>query len=297
MNIEMAVDLEQLVGSVMIEPTVPGRLPELPLRLVLTRFLAGRGIEIGPGHQPLALPFGGAEVRYVDRWEPDESRDLFPELGDGATFPEPDIVANLDTEGLGMLASESEDFVIASHLLEHLADPLGQLAEMHRVLKPGGVLLVLLPDRRHTFDRTRPPTPLDHLVEDHASGMRSVSDAHVEEFLRHTGGWDERFDDHADDEGRAAYFDRHRQRSIHVHCWTEHEFLDVLYHAVTAMDMRWELLDALLVEDVWGGFEFGYALRRCEWPSPSPLGVGARMRATYCALWERSFRTVTHPAA
>src|ERR1700692_473036 len=110
----------------------------------------------------MPLPFPCVSVRYVDRWQPEENLALFTNLEAGATFPKPDIVANLDVDLLSGLADERQDFVIASHLLEHLANPLAQLEEIHRVLKPGGVVLVLLPDRRHTFDRKRSATPLAH---------------------------------------------------------------------------------------------------------------------------------------
>ena len=88
----------------------------------------------------MPIPYPGASVRYVDRWQPEENLALFTNLEVGATFPKPDIVANLDVDRLSALADESQDFVIASHLLEHLADPLTQIAEIHRVLKPGGVV-------------------------------------------------------------------------------------------------------------------------------------------------------------
>ena len=82
---------------------------------VLARFLVGDGIELGPGHQPFPLPHPATNVRYVDRWKPDENLRLFPELGDGVVFPVPDIVADLNVEGLSMLPDDSEDFVIARH--------------------------------------------------------------------------------------------------------------------------------------------------------------------------------------
>src|SRR5688500_15947632 len=87
------------------------------LRTLLSRHLVGAGVELGPGHQPFPVPYDGVRVRYVDRWTPDENRTLFPELGQ-ADFPRPDIVANLDVDKLSALEDDSQDFVIASHILE-----------------------------------------------------------------------------------------------------------------------------------------------------------------------------------
>jgi SAM-dependent methyltransferase len=232
--------------------------PTVERRVLLTRFLLGQGLELGPGHHPFPLPFGGATVRYVDRWEPTENRALFPELGEEASFPEPDVVANLDTDRLTSIPSGSQDFVIASHVLEHLAEPLGQIEEIHRVLRDGGTLLILLPDRRHTFDLHRPPTSLDHLIAEYRQQVTTVDDEHLEEFMRNTDAWSP---DWSDAERREA-METHRRRSIHVHCWSESEFLPVLEHSMTVMGMRWELLDTLFVDEVPGSLEFGVVLRK-----------------------------------
>lgn len=253
-------------------------------RVLLTRYLLGEGIELGPGHHPFDLPLGGARVRYVDRWEPTENRELFPELGGAAVFPEPDVVANLDTERLAMIPSGSQDFVIASHVLEHLAEPLGQIQDIYRVLRGGGAALILLPDRRQTFDRDRDPTPLAHLVVEHEQGVTTVSDAHIEEFVRNTGGWNANWTEGE----RRDVFATQRDRSIHVHCWTEEEFLPVLLHTMVAMGMRWELLDTLFVDEVPGSLEFGVVLRKSTSGLPTE-DLAAHLRAS----WQAQFLQAT----
>ena len=234
------------------------------VRATLARHLRGNGLELGPGHSPLKVPAPGVNVTYVDRWEPDENRELFPELGDAAPFAKPDIISNLDVDRLSVIADDSQDFLIASHVLEHLANPLAQLAEIQRVLRIDGVALILLPDRRFTFDRERSPTPLSHLVNEYRLDVQTVDDAHVEDFCRGTG---ERVDDWSKEE-RHKQFAWHRQRSIHVHCWSQEEFLPVVEHAVQELGMRWELVDAVFVEDVPGGCEFGLVLRKASLGDP-----------------------------
>lgn len=252
-------------------------------RGLLTRFLSGSGVELGPGYHPMPMLFPDVPVRYIDRWEPDRNRALFPEIGAGSTFPKPHFIANLDVDRLTALDDDSQDFVIASHVLEHLADPLSQLAEMHRVLRRGGVALVFLPDRRYTFDRDRSPTRLAHLIADHRDQVTVVSDEHLEEHLRTTGVWQETWTE----EDRRREFALNRERSIHVHCWTEHEFLPVLEHSITAMGMQWELLDAMFVEDVTDGFEFGFALRRTVADQDAAV-LAEHLRLAWTALSERS---------
>jgi len=226
--------------------------------------LAGDGLELGPGHHPYPLPLPGTAVRFVDRWEPAENEDLFPELGDTPGFPEPDIRANFDADGLGPVPDTSADFVIASHVLEHLANPLAFLTEIHRVLRPGGHALILLPDKRFTFDEPRPVTTLDHLVAEHDAGVSEVSDDHIREFLIATSPHELP----ADEDGWPDVIARHRLRSIHVHCWTEDDFPPVLLHGIRHLGQRWELADvATVAQGGAGNIEFGYLLRR----SPSHL--------------------------
>jgi hypothetical protein len=240
----------------------------------LIRHLAGSGIEVGPGHNPLVKSNTWLAVRYVDRWEPNRNAELFPEL-DGATFPMPDLVLDLDRDGLKPVAGESEDFIVASHVLEHLANPLRAISEFHRVLRPGGTLLILLPDRRRTFDKDRPPTGLDHVVAEFEAGVTEVDDEHIIEFLTNTGGADEELEAMATDpEQRTTVLERHRSRSIHVHCWTIEEFVQILRYSIEEMGNRWQFVDGLSTDEQGpDAIEFGLVLRRSSTGiSPAQLG-------------------------
>jgi SAM-dependent methyltransferase len=83
-----------------------------------------------------------------------------------------------------MIADESYDFVLASHMLEHTANPLATLAEWRRVLKPGGGLVLVLPHRDGTFDHRRSVTTLGHLLRDMERNVAEDDSTHFEEVLR-----------------------------------------------------------------------------------------------------------------
>jgi SAM-dependent methyltransferase len=74
------------------------------------------------------------------------------------------------------LADKSYDYVFASHVIEHLPDPIAGLSEWMRVARRYVVLVV--PHRDRTFDRDRPLTPVEELVERHRAGFSSDEDKH-----------------------------------------------------------------------------------------------------------------------
>lgn len=75
------------------------------------------------------------------------------------------------------------DCVIASHCLEHISNPIKALLEWHRLLRQGGLLLLILPHRDYTFDWRRPVTPLDHLRDDFKRQTPENDLTHLDEVL------------------------------------------------------------------------------------------------------------------
>ena len=75
------------------------------------------------------------------------------------------------------------DFVLASHVLEHLANPLRAFEEWRRLLRPEGTMLVIVPDRRATFDHRRPPTPFEHIEADYRQNTGEDDLTHLPEIL------------------------------------------------------------------------------------------------------------------
>jgi SAM-dependent methyltransferase len=48
--------------------------------------------------------------------------------------------------GNNLINEESMDAILLSHVIEHLSDPLATVRECHRILKPGGTLIMLTPN-------------------------------------------------------------------------------------------------------------------------------------------------------
>jgi predicted SAM-dependent methyltransferase len=190
-------------------------------RRLSNRYLRGEGLEIGALHRPLPTP-ARARVRYVDRLDAEGLRRHYPEL---AREPLVDVDVIDNGETLASQADASADFIIANHFIEHTEDPLGTLANHLRVLRPGGIEYLAVPDRRRTFDVDRSPTPLEHLQRDREQGPAWSRPLHQEE-------WARLVDKLPPEQVEARVRElEESDYSIHFHVWAPDEFEAVLTYA------------------------------------------------------------------
>jgi SAM-dependent methyltransferase len=238
------------------------------------RWLRGDGIEIGALDIPLQLP-SRVNVRYVDRKDLAGLRADFPNLVDRA-FVAVDVVD--DGERLATFADGALDFVVANHMIEHTEDPIGTLEAHVRVLRPGGVLYLAVPDRRHTFDAGRPRTPLEHVVRDREEGPAWSRRHHYRDWVANI----ERFDP-ADVEARAAQLEA-EGASIHFHVWELEDFVALVAHCRDARG-----LPVRLVHIQANHHEFVVVLLK-------DLGAGAAQVATTAPATAETTRAPAWPS-
>jgi ubiquinone/menaquinone biosynthesis C-methylase UbiE len=209
-------------------------------RLYLSKkYLRGNGLEIGAMTNPLRV-FNGAHVLYVDRKTVDELRSDyelrsdFPEIKN--CFVDVDVVG--DGEHLEMIRDNSMDFVIANHVLEHYEDPVKAIETAVRVLRPGGVLFLTVPDKRHTFDQNRSVTSLEHLIRDHSIGPTISREAHFRDAFDKTNYSLSDFEEFI-----APYIEKEIEPGIiHYHVWTDKEIVELLSHMQKEIELGISIL-------------------------------------------------------
>jgi SAM-dependent methyltransferase len=137
----------------------------------------GHGLEIGPLHRAL-VPRDQADVSYLDvrdraglvEWYDEMDPDVVVE-----DIPEVDyFLIQPDGRTLTMVEAAREgapfDWVVASHVVEHIPDLIGWLAELAELVADDGRVVLAVPDRRFTFDAYRPLTTVGQMVQAHLDG-------------------------------------------------------------------------------------------------------------------------------
>lgn len=87
------------------------------------------------------------------------------------------------TELSSLFPCERFDLFLSSHSLEHTANPIKMLVEAHKILKPEGEIIIIVPDKKTIFDRKRPDTTFEHLVDDFEKNVDEHDLTHLEEIL------------------------------------------------------------------------------------------------------------------
>jgi SAM-dependent methyltransferase len=134
------------------------------------RILAGvdvgsqMGLEIGPLHDPLVKKVDG-KIFYVDHCSAIDLRAKYQGQIDAAGIVEIDYVWSggslMDVVG----DRAPFDYVVASHVIEHVPDIIGWLRDVAAILKPGGRLCLAIPDRGYTFDYLRPTSTVGEMLD------------------------------------------------------------------------------------------------------------------------------------
>jgi len=143
-----------------------------------------KGLEIGPLMNPIVNK-GEGEIWYMDHASTKELRLKYEDNKDVDInkIVDVDYVWGKKTIRELVGADHRFDYVIASHVIEHIPDPIGWFKEIADVLPKGGILSLAVPDKRYTFDYNREVSaPCDmieaYLLKLKKPSVRNIFDSH-----------------------------------------------------------------------------------------------------------------------
>ncbi|HEX8047480.1 class I SAM-dependent methyltransferase [Rhizobium sp.] len=145
-------------------------------RLRSTFNVAGKGLEIGPSHSPLMPKAAGFDVEILDYLDAEGLREKYARAGlDVSAVEEVDFIGDgrSMTEVIGTHARY--DWIVASHVIEHVPDLVSFLTDCEALLKPGGSLVLAVPDKRCCFDILRPISTVGQVLQAHVDGRKRPS--------------------------------------------------------------------------------------------------------------------------
>ena len=222
-----------------------------------------RGLEIGPLYRPRVSP--DHDVRYVDHYSTEELRAGYAVNAVAGPFIDEIVDVDYVLRDGATIASATKadapfDYVVASHVIEHVVDPIGWLRDIREILAPQGLISLVVPDKRFCFDVNRDLTAAQDWIDWFLRGLEAPSFAQLFDFFAHVTTlngsvdtaalWagpvdyrDVRRSDVADPDADAlAACIKHREtgeyKDIHAGVYTPESFLGLLRLA-----MKLELLD------------------------------------------------------
>jgi len=126
----------------------------------------------------------------------------------------------IDASDLSSLDSKQYDFLVSSNCLEHIANPIKALMEWLRVVKQGGVILVLVPNNKNGIDKYRPVTKFTHILEDFQKNVGEDDLTHLDEVL-------ENHNLEVDIEARDFQYFKNRSLNNYNHRTIHHHVFDI----------------------------------------------------------------------
>ena len=133
-----------------------------------------QGLEIGALGKPLVRPAEGAVI-FVDYADTATLREKHKNDSNvvAADIVQVDAVWGSQTLQQCIGGQRQIDYVLASHVIEHVPDLIAWLAEIRAILKPTGAVRLAIPDRRYTFDFLRPESRIYDVLDAYVRGARA----------------------------------------------------------------------------------------------------------------------------
>ncbi len=245
------------------------------------RYLVGDGYEVGAGLRPTSCG-SITGLTFIDYRDRHAFKALFGE------YPPYTIVAPEEA----LRAGTAKAFLIAHHVLEHAADPIGVLTRQWLpLIELGGTLLLSVPSHRNACEDRRMPTPIEHILDDFYFGRDGLSYESVQHIPTFVLQWcafqpsDIWYADRPVPEFCGILLDSIKQteQDLHWHTYTMQTLIDLTETAFYAAGFGIEWLEKFESDD--SCYIVARKVARLSWAMPSPLAAyKARLTAVAASV-------------
>lgn len=136
--------------------------------------LNGKGLEIGVSRFPAVSKKLGFNVHVMDHLDADGLKKKYENFGNTETIEDVDFVWN--GEGyLELVGDNRYDYIVTSHVIEHVSNLIQHLKDCSAILLDGGVYALAIPDKRFILDYFKPLTSVGKCIDDFIENKTSAS--------------------------------------------------------------------------------------------------------------------------
>ena len=193
--------------------------------------LNGNGLEIGALNSPFEIP-KSCQVKYLDLDTVKNLSDHFPELNPNSIIS-PDYIGDIEKTPIIQITKQKFDFIIANHVIEHMANPIMFIKNVWDTLNDSGCFILSSPDKDYTFDITREITTFEHILNDYRNNVTDVEDEHYIDFFTHV---------YPNSRVTKPIINSLRARKEHVHVWNSDQFSQQLKEIFKYLNMSYTVL-------------------------------------------------------
>lgn len=147
--------------------------------------IEGTGLEIGASFNPIAPKKEGFCVETMDYMTREDLIEKYRSQRTTPTEHIEELIEEVDYvwngEKYSDLVGKEYDYIISSHLLEHIPDVIGHINDCYQILKEGGAYSLAVPDKRYCFDIFRRETTVEDMIR--KMGTVSYSDASIIDYV------------------------------------------------------------------------------------------------------------------
>lgn len=179
------------------------------------KYAIGYGLEIGALCFPWPLPKNSV-VYNLDYHDEKTLEKMFPEHS-GKNFIKVDFID--DANFCKSITDNRYDFLVSSHNIEHMEDPISAIENWLRVVKVGGHVIMAIPLKDKCFDRERESTSIEHIIEDYLDNEILVK-RKAQTYREYLSKVDKLSGEVLE---RAVSHCVENNTNIHFHCWTMKE--------------------------------------------------------------------------